>query len=129
MQGESQFYPHLQFTGTQLRFELRDDGSMVGHMGVSALAGLLSLPICSRGDDGMIDLIGVFYDLKRFADAAPDPLTGENTAISAPILSRRCPHSMLTKTEHSWLTQLGWALNSAARQSVSIQACGSSNEF
>ena len=33
MQGESQFYPHLQFTGTQLRFELRDDGSMVGHIG------------------------------------------------------------------------------------------------
>ena len=39
----------------------------------------------------MIDLIGVFYDLTRFADAEPDPLTGENTAISAAYFIEAVP--------------------------------------
>ncbi len=100
IQGESQFYPHLQFTGTQLRFELREDGSMVGHIGGYQPWRDYYHYLAVRGEtDGMIDLIGVFYDLKRFADAEPDPLTGENTAISAPILSRRCPHFMLMRGE------------------------------
>ena len=39
----------------------------------------------------MIDLIGVFYDMKRFADAEPDPITGENTAISAAYFIEAVP--------------------------------------
>jgi hypothetical protein len=39
----------------------------------------------------MIDLIGIFYDLKRFADAAPDPATGENTAISSAYFIEAVP--------------------------------------
>jgi len=92
MQGESQFYPHLQFTDTQLRFELRDDGSMVGHIGGYQPWRDYYHYLSVRGEtDGMIDLIGVFYDLKRFADAAPDPLTGENTAISAAYFIEAVP--------------------------------------
>ena len=92
MQGESQFYPHLQFTGTQLRFELREDGSMVGHIGGYQPWRDYYHYLSVRGEtDGMIDLIGVFYDLKRFADAEPDPLTGENTAISAAYFIEAVP--------------------------------------
>ena len=92
MQGESQFYPHLQFTGTQLRFEMKEDGSMEGHIGGYQPWRDYYHYLSVRGEtDGMIDLIGVFYDLKRFADAKPDPVTGENTAISAAYFIEAVP--------------------------------------
>lgn len=92
MQGESQFYPHLQFTGTQLRFELKEDGSLEGHLGGYQPWRDYYHYLSVRGEtDGMVDLIGVFYDLKRFADALPDPATGENTAISAAYFIEAVP--------------------------------------
>ncbi|NKB32737.1 MAG: hypothetical protein GKR91_06530 [Pseudomonadales bacterium] len=92
MQGESQFYPHLQFSRTQLRFELKEDGSMEGHIGGYQPWRDYYHYLSVRGEtDGMIDLIGIFYDLKRFADAEPDPATGENTAISAAYFIEAVP--------------------------------------
>ena len=92
MQGESQFYPHLQFTGTQLRFEMKEDGSMEGHIGGYQPWRDYYHYLSVRGEtDGMIDLIGIFYDMKRFADAKPDPVTGDNTAISAAYFIEAVP--------------------------------------
>lgn len=92
LQGESQFYPHLQFTGMQLRFVMKDDGSMEGHIGGYQPWRDYYHYLSVRGEtDGMIDLIGIFYDLKRFADASPDPQTGENTAISAAYFIEAVP--------------------------------------
>ncbi|MDE0731705.1 MAG: hypothetical protein OSB72_01470 [Gammaproteobacteria bacterium] len=92
IQGESQFYPHLRFTNTQLRFELKDDGSLEGHIGGYQPWRDYYHYLSVRGEtDGMIDLIGIFYDLKRFADAAPDPATGENTAISSAYFIEAVP--------------------------------------
>jgi len=84
MQGESQFYPHLQFTETQLRLELNEDGSLEGHIGGYQPWRDYYHYLSVRGEtDGMIDLIGIYYDMKKYADAEPDLVTGENTAISA----------------------------------------------
>ena len=92
IQGESQFYPHLQFTRTKLRFEMKEDGSMEGHIGGYQPWRDYYHYLSVRGEtDGMIDLIGVFYDMKRFADAEPDPVTGENTAISAAYFVEAVP--------------------------------------
>tara|TARA_B100001250_G_scaffold51349_1_gene40122 strand:- start:5698 stop:6921 length:1224 start_codon:yes stop_codon:yes gene_type:complete len=92
MQGESQFYPHLQFTKTQLRFEMKEDGSLEGHIGGYQPWRDYYHYLSVRGEtDGMIDLIGIFYDLKRFADASPDPSTGENTAISSAYFIEAVP--------------------------------------
>jgi hypothetical protein len=92
MQGESQFYPHLQFSGTQLRFKMNEDGSMEGHIGGYQPWRDYYHFLSVRGEtDGMIDLIGIFYDLKRFADASPDPETGENAAISAAYFIEAVP--------------------------------------
>ena len=92
IQGESQFYPHLQFSNTQLRFEMKDDGSMEGHLGGYQPWRDYYHYLSVRGEtDGAIDLIGIFYDLKRFADASPDPRTGENTAISSAYFIEAVP--------------------------------------
>ena len=92
MQGESQFYPHLQFENTQLRFNMKEDGSLLGHIGGYQPWRDYYHYLSVRGEtDGMIDLIGIFYDLKRFADASPDPQTGQNTAISAAYFVEAVP--------------------------------------
>ena len=92
LQGESQFYPHLEFSSTQLRFEIKEDGSMEGHIGGYQSWRDYYHFLSVRGEtDGMIDLIGIFYDLKRFADAVPDPNTGENTAISSAYFFEAVP--------------------------------------
>ena len=92
IQGESQFYPHLQLTGTKLRFELKEDGSIEGHLGGYQPWRDYYHYLSVRGEtDGMVDLIGIFYDLKRFSDAVPDPVTGENTAISAAYFIEAVP--------------------------------------
>ena len=62
----------------------------------------------------MIDLIGVFYDLKRFADAAPDPLTGENTAISAAHFIEAVPAFHVNENGAPLADSVGLGLNSAA---------------
>ncbi len=92
MQGESQFYSHLEFTGTQLRLEMDADGSMRGHIGGYQPWRDYYHFLSVRGEtDGMVDLPGVFYAMKRFADASPDPTTGENTAISSAYFIEAVP--------------------------------------
>jgi hypothetical protein len=92
MQGESQFYSHLRFTGTQLRLEMDDDGSLRGHIGGYQPWRDYYHYLSVRGEtDGMVDLPGAFYAMKRLADATPDPETGENTAISSAYFIEAVP--------------------------------------
>ena len=84
MQGESQFYAVLRFTGTRLRLELADDGSASGIIGGYQPWRDYFHYLAIRGEDNaQVDLAGVYYAMKRLADGVPDPETGENTAISA----------------------------------------------
>ena len=84
MQGESQFYAILRFTQTRLRLEMADDGSASGIIGGYQPWRDYFHYLAIRGEENaQVDLAGVFYALKRLADDAPDPWTGENRAISA----------------------------------------------
>jgi hypothetical protein len=84
MQGESQFYAVLRFTGTQLRLHLRPDGTAYGVLGGYQPWLDYYHYLAIRGEnDGLVDLPGVYNALKRLADADPDPVTGENRRISS----------------------------------------------
>ena len=84
IQGESQFYAILRFTGTRLRLEMADDGSASGIIGGYQPWRDYFHYLAIRGEENaQVDLPGVYYAMKRLADGAPHPETGEHTAISA----------------------------------------------
>ncbi len=84
MQGESQFYAVLRFAGTQLRLKLNPDGRLSGLIGGYQPWLDYYHYLAIRGEEtGQVDMPGVYYAMKRYADADPDPATGQNRAISA----------------------------------------------
>ena len=92
MQGESQFYAVLRFTSTQLRLNLKADGTTYGVIGGYQpwLDYYHYLAIRGEGD-GLVDLPGVYNAMKRLADADPDPRTGANRRISAAYYIEAAP--------------------------------------
>ena len=92
IQGESQFYAILRFTGTRLRLEMADDGSASGIIGGYQPWRDYFHYLAIRGEENaQVDLPGVYYAMKRLADGVPDPETGENTAISAAYFLEAVP--------------------------------------
>ena len=92
IQGESQFYAILRFTGTRLRLEMADDGSASGIIGGYQPWRDYFHYLAIRGEENaQVDLPGVYYAMKRLADGVPDPDTGENTAISAAYFLEAVP--------------------------------------
>ena len=92
IQGESQFYAILRFTGTRLRLEMADDGSATGIIGGYQPWRDYFHYLAIRGEENaQVDLPGVYYAMKRLADGVPDPETGENTAISAAYFLEAVP--------------------------------------
>ena len=92
IQGESQFYAILRFTGTRLRLEMADDGSAAGIIGGYQPWRDYFHYLAIRGEENaQVDLAGVYYAMRRLADGAPDPRTGENTAISAAYFLEAVP--------------------------------------
>ena len=84
LQGESQFYAVLRFTQTHVRLQMDPDGSLRGILGGYQPWRDYYHYLAIRGEnDGQVDLSGVYYAMKRLADGGPDPMTGENTEISA----------------------------------------------
>ncbi len=76
----------FQLTNTKLRIKIKPDGTLEGIMGGYQLwadiysgfaSGAPAMEICITGD-----IPGLYYLLKKHADASPDPKTGENMAIS-----------------------------------------------
>lgn len=76
----------FQLTNTKLRIKLKPDGTLEGIIGgyqpwadiYSGFAsGAPGMEMCITGD-----IPGLYYLLKKHADASPDPKTGENMAIS-----------------------------------------------
>jgi hypothetical protein len=81
------YYIHVfKFRDAQLRVKLLPDGNLDGFIGgyqpwLDPYQGLATgglLLECCLGTD----IIGMFYNLRKLADAYPDPATGENTHIS-----------------------------------------------
>ena len=92
IQGESQFYAILRFTGTRLRLEMAEDGSASGIIGGYQPWRDYFHYLAIRGEENaQVDLPGVYYAMKRLADGVPDPETGENTAISAAYFLEAVP--------------------------------------
>ena len=92
IQGESQFYAILRFTGTRLRLEMADDGSASGIIGGYQPWRDYFHYLAIRGEENaQVDLPGVYYAMKRLADGVPDPETGENSAISAAYFLEAVP--------------------------------------
>lgn len=76
----------FQLTNTRLRLKMKPDGTLEGILGGYQMwadiysgfaSGAPAMEICITGD-----IPGLYYLLKKHADAAPDPKTGENMAIS-----------------------------------------------
>ena len=99
MQGESQFYAVLRFTKTQLRLRMNPNGTLSGLIGGYQPWLDYYHYLAIRGEEtGQVDLPGVYYAMKRYADGDPDPATGQNRAISAAYYLEAAP-AFLTSLE------------------------------
>jgi hypothetical protein len=97
MQGESQFYAVLRFSKTQLRLKMNPDGSLSGLIGGYQPWLDYYHYLAIRGEEtGQVDMPGVYHAMKRYADADPDPRTGQNRAISAAYYIEAAPAFLTT---------------------------------
>lgn len=97
MQGESQFYAVLRFINTQLRLKMNPNGTLAGLIGGYQPWMDYYYYLAIRGEDtGQVDMPGVYYAMKRLADADPDPATGQNRAISAAYHIEAAPAFLTT---------------------------------
>jgi hypothetical protein len=87
MLGDISFYSALDMKKTHMRLKLNQDGTAEGFIG-----GYTSWQelYWMFGNGGQVvemccgvDMPGLYHQLKRLADADPDPATGQNTRISA----------------------------------------------
>lgn len=98
MAGDSQWFALLHLLDTQLRFKIAPDGSFDGFIGGYQPFKDFFHFLAIRGEGlSQTDLAGVYYAMKRLADGYPDPVTGENTAISAAYRFQGIPAFILTK--------------------------------
>ena len=87
LEGESPILTEVELKQAQLSLELQPDGGLTGYIGGYIDWHEYFYQYSSNGGqiaevDGT-DLPGMYYALKKFADAYPDPLTGQNILISA----------------------------------------------
>lgn len=95
MQSDSYLQPRYHFLQARLRLTLKADGSLRGVLGgyqpwfdlywSHAKVGYID----ERGFG--VDAPALYYGLRRYADAYPDPQSGEKTAISAAYLIDAVP--------------------------------------
>src|SRR5690606_10314104 len=91
------FYAVLRFTNTQLRLKMNPDGTLSGIIGGYQPWMDYFYYLAIRGEEtGQVNLPGVYYAMKRFADADPDPETGQNRAISAAYYIEAAPAFLTT---------------------------------
>jgi hypothetical protein len=84
--GDPVLISDLDLTHTHLRLTLKPNGDLAGFIGGYQPWQEIFLPI-GHGAENFeenqgIDVPGLYYALKRLADADPDPRTGQNRAIS-----------------------------------------------
>jgi hypothetical protein len=79
--------PEYHMRQARLRLTLKPDGTAKGVMGGyqdwDPIYVSFAVPGATNEVNLSIDIPGIYYALKRLADAYPDPATGQNTAISA----------------------------------------------
>jgi hypothetical protein len=97
--------PELKLTRAKFRINLKSDGSLDGILGgylswADFYASLASqgpgLEACITGD-----IPGIYYLLKKHADADPDPKTGQNASISSAFYLEAVPAFIATVEQTS----------------------------
>lgn len=90
----------LQLTGGKLRFKMKPDGGLEGYLGGyqswKALYKKQAIPARDTESNQGLDMPTFYYQLERYADADPDPVTGKNRRISAAYRLRAVPAFVLT---------------------------------
>jgi hypothetical protein len=87
--GEQMLMPRLDLQKVQLRLTLRSDGTLGGMIG----GYMPYIDALSEGfqANGGTDWVGVYWNLRKAADANPDPRTGRNRDISATFMLEAVP--------------------------------------
>ncbi len=87
MVGDLLVLAELELHKAHVRIKLLEDGSIDGYVGGYQPWMQVFFPLGAGGNAFEMnvahDIPGIYYLLKKHADAEPDPKTGENTAISA----------------------------------------------
>jgi hypothetical protein len=87
MVGDLLVMPYLSLKKANVRIKILDDGGLDGFVGGFQDWKEVLFPIGAGGNafemNVQHDIPGIYYLLKKNADAYPDPKTGENTHISA----------------------------------------------
>jgi hypothetical protein len=81
LQSEMPFFPEIELDKAQMRMQVMPNGKLLGYWGGYYDWKRYAYMITSRPGSGA-DTLGLYHSLKRFADATPDPKTGQNTQIS-----------------------------------------------
>ena len=81
LEAEHPFYMDISLRNTHMRLKMEEDGRLTGLWGGYINWKEFAYMFTSRPANGA-DYIGIYYALKKMADAAPDPATGQNTEIS-----------------------------------------------
>ena len=87
--GEQMLMTQLNLKKVQLRLNLRSDGTLGGMIGgyMPYVDGLME----GFQANGGTDWVGVYWNLRKAADANPDPKTGRNRDISATFMLEAVP--------------------------------------
>ena len=92
----------FKMTKSKLRMTLKDDGSITGIIGgyMPWSEFYLGLGTQGPGTEYCItgDIPGIYYLLKKFADADPDPKTGQNRSISAAYYLEAVPAFVVSES-------------------------------
>ncbi len=84
IEGETNFFHQLELAKAQIRIKLNPDRSIGGYMGGYQPWEHYWFAITTGFEDiSNMDTAALYQGLMKFADAQPDPETGQNTAISA----------------------------------------------
>jgi len=81
LQSQMPFFPEIELYKAQIRMQVMPDGKLLGYWGGYYDWKRYAYMLTSRPGSGA-DTLGLYHSLKRFADASPDPKTGQNTQIS-----------------------------------------------
>jgi hypothetical protein len=97
--------PELRLSRARLRLNLKSDGSLGGILGgyLSWADFYASLAVQGPGLEACItgDIPGIYYLLKKHADADPDPKTGQNASISSAFYLEAVPAFVATVDQTS----------------------------
>jgi hypothetical protein len=95
MIGDPFSLPEYELRNAHLRFKINDDGSLQGLMGGYQPWDTIYWSFASGGSvneaNVSVDIPGIYYALRKLADAYPDPKTGQNTAISTSYIIEAVP--------------------------------------